>query len=50
MQRDYAAWRVSFAAIYQRLMSWIGHARQANTYRLRCHLFDTISFQRATTE
>jgi retron-type reverse transcriptase len=49
MQRDYAAWRVSFASIYQRLMSWIGHARQANTYRLRCALFDTISFQRATT-
>jgi retron-type reverse transcriptase len=50
MQRDYAAWRVSFAAIHQRLMSWSGHARQANTYRLRCHLFDTIRFQRATTE
>jgi retron-type reverse transcriptase len=50
MQQDYAAWRVSFAAIYQRLMSWNGHARQANTYRLRCHLFDTIRFQRATTE
>jgi retron-type reverse transcriptase len=50
MQRDYAAWRVSFAAIYQRLMSWNGHARQANTYRLRCRLFDTIGFQRATTE
>jgi retron-type reverse transcriptase len=50
MQRDYAEWRVSFAAIYQRLMSWNGHARQANTYRLRCRLFDTISFQRAATE
>jgi hypothetical protein len=50
MQQDYAAWRVSFAAIYQRLMSWNGHARQANTYRLRCRLFDTLSFQRATTE
>ena len=49
MQRDYAAWRVSFAAVHQRLMSWNGHARQANTYRLRCRLFDTISFQRATT-
>lgn len=50
MQRDYAEWRLSFAAIYQRLMSWNGHARQANTYRLRCRLFDTIRFQRATTE
>ena len=50
MQEDYAAGRVSFAEIHQRLMSWSGHARQANTYRLRCRLFDTISFQRATTE
>lgn len=50
MQEDYAAGRVSYAEIYQRLMSWSGHARQANTYRLRCRLFDTISFQRATTE
>jgi retron-type reverse transcriptase len=50
MQQDYAQWRVSFAAIYQRLMSWNGHAQQANTYRLRCRLFDRISFQRATTE
>ncbi len=50
MQEEYAAGRASFAEIYQRLMSWIGHARQANTYRLRCRLFDTISFQRATTE
>jgi hypothetical protein len=50
MQRDYAEGRASFASIYQRLMSWNGHAQQANTYRLRCQLFDTISFQRATTE
>ena len=50
MQREYAAWRVSFATIYQRLMSWNGHARQANSYRLRSRLFDTIGFQRATTE
>jgi hypothetical protein len=50
MQAEYAAGRVSFAQVYQRLMSWSGHARQANTYRLRCCLFDTIGFQRATTE
>jgi RNA-directed DNA polymerase len=49
MQEDYAAGRVVFAEIYQRLMNWSGHARQANTYRLRCRLFATISFQRATT-
>ena len=50
LQEGYAADRVSFAEIYQRLMNWNGHARQANTYRLRCRLFDTICFQRATTE
>jgi retron-type reverse transcriptase len=50
MQEDYAAGRIAFTEIHQRLMSWSGHARQANTYRLRCRLFDTISFQRATTK
>ncbi len=50
MQADYAAGRVPFAEIHQRLMSWSGHARQANTFLLRCRLFDTVSFQRATTE
>jgi retron-type reverse transcriptase len=49
MQEDYAARRVSYAEIYQRLMSWVGHAQQANTYRLRCRLFDTINHQWATT-
>ena len=50
MQRDYAAGLVDFPEIYQRLMSWNGHAQQANTYRLRCRLFDKITFQRATAE
>jgi hypothetical protein len=47
---EYAVRWVSFASIYQRLMSWNGHAKQASTYRLRCRLFDPISFQRATAE
>lgn len=50
MQEEYAAGRATFAEVYQRLQSWNGHARQANTYRLRCWLFDTIRFQRATTD
>lgn len=50
MQADYAAGRIAFTEIYQRLMSWSGHARQANTFRLRCRLFDRINFQWATTE
>ena len=37
--------------IRQRIMSWSGHARQANTYRLRCTSVSIQSvFQRATTE
>jgi retron-type reverse transcriptase len=50
LQADYACGRIAFADIQPRIMSWLGHARQANTYRLRCRLFDTIRFQRATTE
>ena len=47
MQREYAAGQVSFREICQRLTSWSGHAKQADTFRLRGRLFDTISFQRA---
>lgn len=50
MQAEYAAGEVLFNDIYPRIISWIGHARQANTHRLRTRLFDTIVFQRATTE
>ena len=50
MQQQYAAGRLSFADIHQRLMSWVGHAKQADTYRLRCRLFDTIRFQRAASK
>jgi len=49
MQRDYATGNTTWAEIHQRLMSWVGHARQANTHRLLTALFDTISFQRAAT-
>ena len=50
MQEEYAAGRVSIGEVHQRLMSWNGHARQANTYRLRGRLFSTIRLQRATTQ
>jgi retron-type reverse transcriptase len=29
-----------------RVMSWVGHARQANTFHLQCRLFATMRFQR----
>jgi len=34
----------------QCLKSWIGHARHANTYRLRTDLFRTMTFQRAAAK
>ena len=49
MQQEYATGAVTFAAIYQRLMRWVGHAKQADSYALRCRLFDTIRFQRAAS-
>ena len=50
MQREFAAGRIGFDAIRPRIMSWIGHARHANTYRLRTDLFRRMPFQRATTK
>jgi retron-type reverse transcriptase len=38
MQREFAAGRLGFDAIRPRILSWIGHARHANTYRLRSDL------------
>ena len=49
MQREFAAGRIGFDAIRPRIMSWIGHARHANSYRLRTELFRRIPFQRAAT-
>jgi RNA-directed DNA polymerase len=50
MQREFAAGRIGFDAIRPRIMSWIGHARHANTYRLRGDLFRRMPFQWATTQ
>lgn len=50
MQHDFAIGVLDFPPIYQRLMSWVGHARQADTYRLRSRLLDTIYFQRAASQ
>jgi len=50
MQAAYAAGRIGFEAIRPRIMSWIGHARHADTYRLRADLFRKMPFQRATTK
>jgi retron-type reverse transcriptase len=50
MQQDFQVGKTTLAEIKQRLMSWSGHAGQANTHRLRERLFGRISFQRAAAE
>lgn len=50
MQRAFAAGQIGFDAIRPRIMSWIGQARHASTYRLRAELFDTMRFQRAAAK
>jgi RNA-directed DNA polymerase len=50
MQREFASGRIGFDAIRPRIMSWIGHTRHANTYRLRTDLFRRMTFQRAATK
>ena len=52
MQRlaeKYADGVIALPDIRQRLLSWLGHAGHANTYRLRTKLFRKLSFQRAAT-
>jgi retron-type reverse transcriptase len=50
MQRQYARGEIGPAEVRQRLMSWKGHAAQADTYLLRRRLFASMSFQRAKAE
>ena len=50
MQEDCRAGRIAFPEIRERLMSWWGHARQADTHRLRTHLCCMMSFQRAAVK
>jgi hypothetical protein len=50
MQKDFSDGKTTLPEIKQRLMSWTGHAGQADTHRLRSHLFGKITFQRATAE
>lgn len=49
MQHDYAAYRIDFNHVRQQLMSWMGHARQANTFRLVERILDSYKFCRATS-
>lgn len=46
MQQHYAAGEITLPEIRQRLMSWAGHAAQADTWNLRHRLFSECVFQR----
>jgi retron-type reverse transcriptase len=50
MQREFARGRIGFDAIRPRIMSWIDHARHADTYRPRTDIFRRMTFQRAATK
>jgi retron-type reverse transcriptase len=50
MQKQYARHGISREQACQRILSWIGHARQADTYRLRERLFREHRFRRSAAE
>lgn len=47
LQKQYALRQISLAEARLRIVGWIGHARQADTYRLRRRLFREHPFRRA---
>ena len=50
MEEEYARGAMTLEEVRQRLMSWSGHASQADTCVLRCRLFANMRFQRARAE
>ena len=50
LQKQYAHNRVTLDHARRRILSWIGHARQADTHRLRERLLDEHPFRRAAAE
>jgi len=42
MRREFAVGHIGFDMIRPRIMSWVGHAQHANTYRLRTDLLRRI--------
>lgn len=48
LQHQFAQREINPDDVRQRLMSWSGHARQADTYLLRKRLFATMGFRRVT--
>ena len=50
MQADFAAGSITLDRVRSRILSWIGHASQADIWRLRERLFDEHPFSRATAD
>jgi retron-type reverse transcriptase len=50
LQRLYAQRQIGLDEARRRIVSWIGHARQADTWRLRSRLFAEHPFRRATVD
>lgn len=50
MQAGFANGEVDLASIRRRLVSWLGHARHANTARLQADVFGSTIFSRTTVE
>lgn len=46
MARQYQNGEIPLEKVSQRIQSWIGHARHADTWRLRERLFSEVAFQR----
>ena len=44
MEREYAAGRMEWAEVRQRIQSWLGHAQWGDTWRLRQQMFDQVAF------
>jgi retron-type reverse transcriptase len=47
LQEEYARYAIDADVVRRRVMSWVGHARQADSYQLRQRLFREHRFRRA---
>jgi len=46
MQKEYKEWKMDLKEVNQRISGWLGHAKQANTLKLREQIFQSGVFQR----
>ena len=50
LQRDYTVGKVTLPDINQRIQSWLGHAKWANSYQLRKEIFSNVKFKTRTVK